>query len=181
MNLTYVGKLSEDINETDLFELFGLCTTNYLGNNSDVQIPLSENTGNQRGFAYVKVWRHMTHELVKLHETEFKGKMLVIEKEKTLPKAKNSNGVNQNICPQMQSPQLDFDSQNNVASRPLQWIQNFYRHAGVPKKDNITLFSDLFVNIKKIHRQIQGDRIHVKASFLKTRSTQLNHYITPLE
>ena len=41
----YVGNLSEDINESDLFELFGLHTTNYLSDNSDVQIPLSENTG----------------------------------------------------------------------------------------------------------------------------------------
>ena len=48
MNLTryiYVGNLSEDIIESDLFELFGLRTTNYLCDNSDVQIPISENTG----------------------------------------------------------------------------------------------------------------------------------------
>ena len=35
----YVGSLSEDINEIDLFELFGLRTTNYLRDNFDVQIP----------------------------------------------------------------------------------------------------------------------------------------------
>ena len=39
----YVGNLSEDIND-DLFELFGLRTTNYLRDNSNVQIPLSDNT-----------------------------------------------------------------------------------------------------------------------------------------
>ena len=122
----------------------------------------------------------MSHELLKLYEIEFKGKMLVIQKEKTLPKAKNSNGVNQNTCPQMQSPQLDFDSENTVASQPLQWIQNSYQHAVMPKKGIITLFSDLLVNIKKINRQIQGDRIHIKA-FLGARLTQLNHYVTPLK
>ena len=75
-------------------------TTNYLCDNSDVQIPLSENTAKKRGFAYVKVPRHVSDELLKLHGIGFKGKMLVIEKTKTLPKAKNINGVNQDICPQ---------------------------------------------------------------------------------
>ena len=56
---TYVGNLSEDINESDLFELFGLCTTNYLRDNSDVQIPLSENTGKKRGL----VRRHVSDEI----------------------------------------------------------------------------------------------------------------------
>ena len=46
MNLThYMLDISEDINESDLFELFGRRTTNYLRDNSDVHIPLSENTG----------------------------------------------------------------------------------------------------------------------------------------
>ena len=58
LDTLYVGNLSEEINESDLFELFVPRTTNYLHDNSDVQIPLSENTGKKRGFAYVKVPRH---------------------------------------------------------------------------------------------------------------------------
>ena len=54
------------------FELFGLRTTNYLRDNSDVQIPLSENTGKKRVFAYVKVSRHVIDELLKLHGIQFK-------------------------------------------------------------------------------------------------------------
>ena len=42
LDTLYVGNLSEDINESDLFELFGLRTTNYLPDNSDVQIPPSD-------------------------------------------------------------------------------------------------------------------------------------------
>ena len=43
--------------------------------------------------------RHVSDEPLKLHGLGLKGKMLVIEKAKTPPKAKNINGVNQNICP----------------------------------------------------------------------------------
>ena len=46
---------------------------------------------------------HASDELLKLNGIGFQGKMLVIEKAKTLPKAKNVNVVNQNICPQTQS------------------------------------------------------------------------------
>ena len=34
------------------------------------------------------------------------------------------------------------------------------------------------MSIKKINRQIQGGKIHVKA-FPRAKSTQLNHYVTP--
>ena len=102
LDALHVENISEDISESDLFELFGLRTTNYLLGNSHVQVLLSENTGEKRGLAYVKVPRHASDKLIKLNGIGFKGKMLVIKKAKTLPKAKNINGVNQNICPQTQ-------------------------------------------------------------------------------
>ena len=74
----------------------------------------------------------MSDETLKLHGTGFKEKLLVIEKAKTPPKAKNINGVNQNIRPQTQPSQLDSDPENAVASRPFQRI----------KKGDIALFSD---------------------------------------
>ena len=69
----------------------------------------------------------MSDKLLKLHGIEFKGKMLVIEKAKPLPKAKSINGVNQNICPQTQPSQKE-------ASRSLQRVKNSYRNAVIPKK-----------------------------------------------
>ena len=175
LDTLYVQSLSEDINESDLIELIGLRTTTYLRDNSDVQIPLSENTGKKRGFAYVKVPRHVNDELLKLHGLGFKGKMLVIEEVKTPPKAKNINGVNQNICPQTQISQLDSDLANTLASRPLKRI------TAIHKKGDIALFSDSIprgMNIKEINRQIQGGSVHVKA-FPGAKSTQLNQYVTP--
>ena len=123
----------------------------------------------------------MSDELLKLHGPGFKGKMLVIEKAKTPPKAKNINGLNENICPQMQKSQLDSDPENTLASRPLQRIKNSHQNTAIHKKDDIALFSDSIprgMNIKEINRQIQGGRIHVKA-FPGAKSTQLNHYVTP--
>ena len=58
----------------------------------------------------------MSDEHLKLRGLGFKGKMLVIEKAKTLPKAKNITGVNQTICPQTQTSQLDPDLENTFAS-----------------------------------------------------------------
>ena len=89
--------------------------------------------------------------------------------------------MNQNICSQTQPPQIDFDPENTVASRPLQRMENSYQNAVIPKKVDIALFSDIIargMNIKEINRQIQGSRIHVKA-FPGAKSTQLNHYVTP--
>ena len=53
-----------------VFQLFGLRSTIYLRDNSDVQIPRYENAGKQRGFFYVKVPRHVSNDLLKLHGTE---------------------------------------------------------------------------------------------------------------
>ena len=50
--------------------------------------------------------------------------MLVIEKARTLRKAKSINEANKNICLQTPSSQLDFDPENTVASRPFQRIKS---------------------------------------------------------
>ena len=123
----------------------------------------------------------MSDELLKLHGRGFKGKMLVIEEAKTLPKAKNFNGVNQNICPQTQISQLDPDTENTLASQPLKRINNSDRNTAIHKKGDIAIFSDSILrgmDMKELKRQIQGGRIHVKA-FPGAKPTQLNHYVTP--
>ena len=114
----------------------------------------------KRGFAYVKVPRHVSDELLKIHRLGFNGKMLVIEKAKTLPKAKNINGVNQNICPQTPISQLDSDPENTLACQPFQRIKNSYRNTVIHEKGDIAQFSDSIprgMNIKEIQggRQIQ--------------------------
>ena len=81
----------------------------------------------------------------------------------------------------MQPPQLVFDPENTVVSRPYQRIKNSYRNTVIPEKSDIALFSDSIprgTDIKEIYRQIQGVGIHVEA-FPGAKSTQLNHYVTP--
>ena len=106
--------------------------------------------------------------------------MLVIEKAKTLSKAKSVYRLNQNICPQTQPPRLDFNSENIAASQPLQRVKNSNRNGVILKKSNIGLFPGSIprvINIKEINRQIQSSRIHVKA-FPGAKSPQLNYYVT---
>ena len=106
---------------------------------------LSENTGKKRGFAYVKVPRHVSDELLKFHGLGFKGKMLVIEKAKTPPETKNINGVNQNICPQTQTSQVDSDPENTSASHPLQRIKYSYKNTIIQKKAILHYFQTVYL------------------------------------
>ena len=87
----------------------------------------------------------MSDELLKLHGLGFKGKMLVIEKGETPPKAKIINGVNQNICPQTQISQLHSDPENNLASRPLQRIKNSYRNTVIHRKAILHYFQTVYL------------------------------------
>ena len=66
------------------------------------------------------------------------------KKAKTPPRAKSINGLNQNICPQTQPPQLDFDPENTVASRPLQRIKYYYQIAVISKKVILHCFQTLY-------------------------------------
>ena len=74
----YIENLSDDATVSNLYELSGLCSTRYLSENSDTQMPLLENTGKQRGFGYITVPEHAFKELLKLHGVGFNGRKLAI-------------------------------------------------------------------------------------------------------
>ena len=88
-NTLYIENLSDDTTVSDLYELSGLCSTQYLSENSDIQIPLLGNTGKQRSFTYITVPEHVFKELLKLHG--FNGRKLVIKKAKTPSKKTTGN------------------------------------------------------------------------------------------
>ena len=74
-----------------MYELFGIRSAQYLSENSDIQIPLLENTGKRRAFAYIAVPEHAVKELLKLHGIEFNGRKLVIVKTKAPPEKTTEN------------------------------------------------------------------------------------------
>ena len=102
----YTGNLSDDTTVSDLHDLFGLISTQYLSENSDIQMPLLQNTGIRRGFAYITASEHVVKELLKLHGKEFNGRKLVTEKANTTPK--ENTGKNKQAFPQTQSPAIDL-------------------------------------------------------------------------
>ena len=74
----YVGNLSKNISEEDLYELFGLGNTTYLKQNCCVKIVLSK-SGSSRGFAFITAPDHVCTELIKLNGIDFKSHRLTIE------------------------------------------------------------------------------------------------------
>ena len=70
VNTLWLGNLSDLTTVRDLYELFGLSSTQYLSENSGIQMPLRGNAGKRRGFAYI------------IKVPEFNGRKLVMEKTK---------------------------------------------------------------------------------------------------
>ena len=130
--------MSDDTTVSDLYELFGLRSTQYFSENSDIQTPLLGNTGNRKGFAYITVPEYLVKKLLKLHGIEFNERKLVIEKSKTLPK--KTNGKNKHAFLQTLSLAIDFEMETSESVPPIQRITDSYRNAVLPKKGAIGLF-----------------------------------------
>ena len=74
----YMGNLNKDVKEQDLIELFGFNATAYLQENCRVDIPIGKN-GKNKGFGFAVMLKHVQIELLKLHETEFHGNIIITE------------------------------------------------------------------------------------------------------
>ena len=85
----YIGNLHENVIEKDLIELFGLETTQYLRDTSQINLIISKSTGKHRGFAFITTPNHVHDELLKLNSVEFKGRPIVVETAKTRPAHRN--------------------------------------------------------------------------------------------
>ena len=78
----YVGNLNKNVTDKDLIELFGLQTTNYLGNTCHVKLILCSKTDNSGGFAFVTGPEHVLNDLIKLNGIAFQEKVLVLDEAK---------------------------------------------------------------------------------------------------
>ena len=84
--IMYVGYLHENVTESDLVELFGLRTTNYLIDNCSIEMSKLQQNGRHNGHAFILALCHVCNELVKLNGLEFHGRKLIIEEAITSPK-----------------------------------------------------------------------------------------------
>ena len=155
-DILYIRNLSDDTTVGDLYELFGLDSTQYLSENSDIQLSLFGNKGKRRGFAYITVPEHVVKELLKLHGIEFNGRNLVTKKAKTPPS--KTTGKNKQAFLQTQLRAIDFEMETFEPAPPNQRITGSYRNAALPKKGAFVLFSASIpkeINIKSINKQVK--------------------------
>ena len=75
----YIGNLSLDTKINNLCELFGLRSTKYLRETCKINIPVNENTGKCKGFAFALVPEHMQKKILKLNEITLESRIIVIE------------------------------------------------------------------------------------------------------
>ena len=61
----YIENLSLDTKIDDLYELFGLRSTKYLRETCKINMPVNENTGKCKGFAFALVPEHVQKEILK--------------------------------------------------------------------------------------------------------------------
>ena len=83
----YIGKLSDYTTDDDLYELFGLRSTNYLKQNCSVKMSTNSNAGKKKYFPYVTPPEHVTTELIKLNGIQFNSKCVKVEEAKNKPTA----------------------------------------------------------------------------------------------
>ena len=97
----FIENLNVNITIDDIYELFGLKTTKYLCSYTFIEMPLNRN-GQARRFASVTAPYHERNELLKLNNTKFREKNLVIEAARSEVKtAKAIAKSNHSVRPQL--------------------------------------------------------------------------------
>ena len=155
--------LHQSVTVDDLYELFGLRSTNYLRNNCHIVMDHFSNVDQPFASATVTAPVHVCEELLKLHGIVFHGNPLVIEMSKS--PLEQSNHYFQ---PPLQPP-------------PIQQVIHSYRNAVNPNRKDISLFADSIpkgMRMKDLNSRVKGGKIHLK-SFPGVKASQLNHYIKP--
>ena len=147
--------LHQSVTVDDLYELFGLKSTNYLRNNCHTEMDHFSNV--DQPFASVPV--HLCEELLKLHGIDFHDDPLVIEMYKS-----PLEQLNHYFQPPLQPP-------------PIHWILHSYRNATNPKQKDVSLFADRIpkgMRMKNLNSRAKGGKIHLN-SLPRAKASQLNH------
>lgn len=81
----YVGNVSDNTTENNLYEFFGLRGTKYLKQNCRAKMQMNSNTGNKKYFPYASASQHVATELTKLNGIQFNTKCIIVEEEENKP------------------------------------------------------------------------------------------------
>ena len=187
----YVRNLHENLTESDLVELFGLRSTNYLIDNCSIEMSKLQQNGRHNGHAFILAPCHISNELVKLYGLEFHCRKIIIEVAKTPPRTllielstsavANDQQNTHKISPTINDVRSRLPTASTEEQSPIQNVNSTYSNAVIPKKKNIALFSDSIprgIKMKHLNSQVKEGRIQLKA-FPDTKVNQLNHYVVP--
>ena len=155
--------LHQNVTVNDLYELFGLRSTNYLRNNCHIEKDHLSNVDQLFPSASATAPAHVCEELLKLHGIGFHDNPQVIKMAKS---------------PLEQS---NHYFQSSLQHPPIQQVIHSHGNAVNPKQKNIALFVDSTpkgMRMKDLNSRVKGGKIHLK-SFRGAKASQLNHYIKP--
>ena len=120
----FVTNLLQSVTVDDLYELFGLRSMNFLGNNCHIEMDHFSNADQSFVSATVTAPAHLCEDILKLHGIDFHDNPLVIEMFKSLLEQSS-----QYFQPPLHPP-------------PIQQVIHSYGNVVNPKQKDIALFAD---------------------------------------
>ena len=146
----YVRNLQEKVTESDLVELFGLRSTNYLIDNCSIEMSKLQQNGRHNVHAFILALCHVCNEPLKLHGLEFQVRNIIIEEAKTPIKTLLNELSTSPVANDHQNMDKMHPTIDDVTSRlttaptekqnPFQNINSTYSYAVISKKKSIALF-----------------------------------------
>ena len=178
----YIGNLSLDTEIDDLYELFDLRSTKYLKETCRRNMPVNENAGKCKGFAFGLVPEHVQKEILQLNGITLENRIIVIEDAtytrkrdtKNLQKASKRPLVVTNKHPENQ----DVFSSSKLSAGMKTYVGTI--RSKEKKKSYIIGDSHLNrIRKDKFKDSTPKARVYVE-SFSGPNTNQLDYYVVPL-
>ena len=179
----YVGNFSTCVTADDIYELFGLRSTNYLCDNCSVEMPLRSHNQSKR-FAFITAPHHVTKELVKLNGVQFQGNCLIVEEARS---TRNSGlRINPHSRPRVYNNSLDENTcpKNNLVPGYITYAEtakSVKKSITGHTQNRIVIFGDSItrrIRVRDFNRELNTGHARIK-TFPDAISKEFPHYITP--
>ena len=180
----YVGNFSTCVTADDIYELFGLRSTNYLCDNCSVEMPLRSHNQSKR-FAFITASHHVTKELVKLNGVQFQGNCLIVEEARSTrkyglrfnpysrPRVYNNFLEDENTC-QINNLVPGHITYAETAKSAKRSITGHMQNCIVIFGDSITRR----IRVRDFNRELNTGHARIR-TFPGAVSKENPHYITP--